>query len=442
MTTGNIIPAAGSKSFADNTKAVTKSYDDGNQKTDFMSFVNVGYGQNTVCSDIKNATDYKTDAGKEAYESSKTGLADKIIKKSEVNKQKDVDVDKLYDAVTDAVKEELGLTDEELAEYMAELGFTVADLLEQGNLAQLVAAVNNTDVTAILTDDSLVNTFENLSQTIDAIVEDFSSDAEIGREELAEILNQFINETESTDTDSVKSVIKNNGTEPQVSYDGKDIKESSDGVMSETVMDTDSNEAVNTVNTDNSEQPAGEQNEGSTSGELSQNFFNTLTETLTESISSASGTDNLYGVNQADIINQLIEAVKVNVTAETSSMEITLTPESLGKVNLNVTAKDGVITASITVQNEAVKNAIESQIIQLKENLDNQGLKVNDVEVTIASKGFDMSEQNSNQTTEENRSGGKRPFRVDSEWFENDKTDDEFEKQIMEINGNSVSYLA
>ena len=44
-------------------------------------------------------------------------------------------------------------------------------------------------------------------------------------------------------------------------------------------------------------------------------------------------------------------------------MEIQLNPENLGKINLTVVAKDGMITAQLTAQNEAVKNAIENQIV-------------------------------------------------------------------------------
>ena len=96
----------------------------------------------------------------------------------------------------------------------------------------------------------------------------------------------------------------------------------------------------------------------------------------------------VYGVNQVDIINQLIDSIKVNVTADTSTMEIQLTPESLGKLNLTVVAKDGNITASITAQNDTVKAIIESQLIQLKEALNNQGLKVADVEKLLHKLGY------------------------------------------------------
>ena len=51
-------------------------------------------------------------------------------------------------------------------------------------------------------------------------------------------------------------------------------------------------------------------------------------------------------------------------------LEMSLNPESLGKVNLNITSKDGVMTAQITTQNEVSKEALESQLQILKDNIE------------------------------------------------------------------------
>ena len=59
-------------------------------------------------------------------------------------------------------------------------------------------------------------------------------------------------------------------------------------------------------------------------------------------------------------------------------------PASLGSVNVQIAAKDGVITAQFTAQNETVKAAIESQLVQLRTQFEEQGIKVDAVEVTVA----------------------------------------------------------
>ena len=90
-----------------------------------------------------------------------------------------------------------------------------------------------------------------------------------------------------------------------------------------------------------------------------------------------------------EIVRQIIDAVKVNVNRTSTEMELQLHPESLGKVNLVVAAKDGIITAQIAAQDEAVKNVIENQLVMLKESFEQQGLKVEAVAVTVQSHGFE-----------------------------------------------------
>ena len=66
-----------------------------------------------------------------------------------------------------------------------------------------------------------------------------------------------------------------------------------------------------------------------------------------------------------------------------------LNPENLGSVHVTVTAKEGIITAELTATNEAVKKALENQMQILKENFNNQGIKVEAVSVTIESHSFE-----------------------------------------------------
>ena len=46
-------------------------------------------------------------------------------------------------------------------------------------------------------------------------------------------------------------------------------------------------------------------------------------------------------------------------------MEMQLNPEHLGKIYLNISEREGVIRAQITAQNEAVKEALETQLVEL-----------------------------------------------------------------------------
>ena len=106
-------------------------------------------------------------------------------------------------------------------------------------------------------------------------------------------------------------------------------------------------------------------------------------------------------------MNQITEQIRVHVKQDTTEMELQLHPASLGSVKVQLTSAGGVLTAVFTTENEAVKAALESQLIQLKENFSQQGLKVESVEVNVSTQGFERSldEQEQQQRRfEENRS--------------------------------------
>ncbi len=78
----------------------------------------------------------------------------------------------------------------------------------------------------------------------------------------------------------------------------------------------------------------------------------------------------------------------------------------MGKVNLSVVMKEGVATANFIVQNEMVKEALQSQMQVLRDNLEQQGLKVESIEVTVAEYGFEQS-TNPNGYEAKKDGGGK-----------------------------------
>ena len=79
-------------------------------------------------------------------------------------------------------------------------------------------------------------------------------------------------------------------------------------------------------------------------------------------------------------------------------MEMQLNPEHLGKIYLEITSKDGTVSAHLTAQNEVVKEALESQIADLKQNMNQAGVKVDAVEVTVGGHEFERNlEQNAKQ---------------------------------------------
>ncbi|WP_371371257.1 flagellar hook-length control protein FliK [Sporomusa aerivorans] len=81
------------------------------------------------------------------------------------------------------------------------------------------------------------------------------------------------------------------------------------------------------------------------------------------------------------IADQIIEQTKVITKQQNTEMVIRLKPEHLGELTLKVAVENGVVSASFHSNNAEVRNIIESSLPQLKQELSNTGLKVDNVSV-------------------------------------------------------------
>lgn len=153
-------------------------------------------------------------------------------------------------------------------------------------------------------------------------------------------------------------------------------------------------------------------------------------------------------VNTTDIIRQIVDQISIAKTTGESVIEMQLNPENLGKLYINVTERNREITARIAVSNETVKNALESQMAALRENLQDANIRVNDVEITIATHEFERNlEQNAGN--ENGRQDGQQFTHQSSSngvnrTGHNEAASDEagLAAQIMRDNGNSVDFMA
>lgn len=83
-----------------------------------------------------------------------------------------------------------------------------------------------------------------------------------------------------------------------------------------------------------------------------------------------------------DIRQQIVEQVRMIRTAQTTELVMQLKPEHLGQLTMKVSvANNGTVTAVFQSENAQVRAAVESQLTQLKQELQQQGLKVDNVSV-------------------------------------------------------------
>ena len=156
-------------------------------------------------------------------------------------------------------------------------------------------------------------------------------------------------------------------------------------------------------------------------------------------------------IDTMDLIEQIAENVKVNISQETTSMQMQLNPENLGKVYLEVSAKEGSVHAEISASSEAVRTALEMQITDLRESLNQAGVKVDSIEVTVASHEFERNleqgqtrEEQEGERQQEQSSSRRRNISMSSlDDLSGLMTEEEtLAAQIMRDNGNSVDFTA
>lgn len=116
----------------------------------------------------------------------------------------------------------------------------------------------------------------------------------------------------------------------------------------------------------------------------------------------------IWDVDTQDIMKQIMDYMKIQIKPDVSNLEMQLHPESLGTVHVQVVSKGGAVTAHFITQNETVKAALESQMIQLKESFQEQGVRVEAVEVSVQAHQFERNlEQGRGRQQEQAPSKGR-----------------------------------
>jgi flagellar hook-length control protein FliK len=347
----------------------------------------------------------------------------------------------------------LKLTSEELDKLLTEQGLELVDLLQPENMQQLVLADSGAhNILSILTDEDLSDTMNQLLQS----VEDLMADADLGMspEQIKSMLDkakllQEGNQVISREAMTGEKVITNQESNTEAVMNVKDTKEEISNISSNK-GDTDKNIQVEVTKTTDTQQSSSE-----TQSDLSKNdnqelkaseqfevFLNNLSNASTTNQVSFNG--NMVQVTEIrEIANQIIERIRVTIQPEQTSMELQLNPENLGKVNLSVQSKNGVMTAQFVVQNDISKEAIESQLQTLKDTLNQQGIKVEAIEVTVAAYSFqqDNRENTDGQTeTKHGQTGNK--ISLEEALAMTDDITDNTSQDITGMRGSQIDYTA
>ena len=353
------------------------------------------------------------------------------------------DVAQAVSDIKDKIKETMDVSDEDIENAMEQLGIGIVDLLDPQSVTDLVIALSgNSDSLEFLTDASAVVNLEDIINTVDEVT-------------------QNLTETYNIDITSVKDIVKDfeNDSDKAVASEqpvNKQITDYQDDKQNEKAVTEDTKESITDVIAEKTEVKSEaaftdeKKNDSDTHLQDKNNDgIEKITSDMTQSIQKAFSevVDETSAVNEVDIVRQVVEQIKVTTTQQLSSIEVMLNPENLGKVHVAVIAKQGIVTAQLTAQNEQVKAALENQMTALKEQFNNQGVKVEAVEITVQSHGFESEQNlegnNSNQAQQEKKSHRKLDLSSLEGLDESDMTSEEIRAKDAIVNGNSsVEYSA
>lgn len=399
------------------------------------------------------------------------------IKDPQINGNEDISntdlenqIDKAVQDVEEAGKElisqiadELDVTDEEVLEILNQLGMTLTDLFNPENLTQVVMEVTGTgDVAEVLMDEDLSSSLQNLLESARKMMEDIAADYETEPEEISKMLETVKNleekgQTQGQENDFIKGL---KDKQPQDLEDKIEIKvedkaEDKAVTTNEQVTGNKGSENKDSQSDERSEEGKNlfSQNEGIKTPLM--NPYQQMVKDLESAFSEAAGAKEVAKgttTSQIDIINQITDHMKVNIKEEMTSMEIQLHPASLGTVKVMVEqAQGGGVTAKFTASTQEAGAALQTQLMQLRQQLDEQGIKVNAVEVTVDAHAFEQNlEQGNQQNTSEQET--KRQSRIrrinlgDPDLLQEDtlELDEEtrLAAEMMAANGQTVDYMA
>ena len=331
------------------------------------------------------------------------------------------------------IMESFDVTEEELKEAMEVLAISIVDLLQTDKLKELAVYVSGEEsLVSLVTNADMYNAYKEVAVGIEEISATLMDKFSVTPEELQQIVSQLKETTIETTQNIMESVNMDVVSEEASLLEGAEqpaelgteekqpqiLVEVSKTVETSEKQNADSNVFVQEngeIQTEITSQDAGTQQQGNFAStengeetEITQKSNENSaiqTNTSYSTVVTENEVQTVVKTQQADfdgIVRQIVEQIKVQIKPDVTSMELQLNPENLGKVNLQVTSKEGAVTAQLFVQNETVKAMIESQLMVFREAMNEQGVKVEAVEVTVETGQFGRSlEQHSEQQKQE-----------------------------------------
>uniref|UniRef100_UPI00405671BC flagellar hook-length control protein FliK n=1 Tax=Acetatifactor sp. TaxID=1872090 RepID=UPI00405671BC len=364
------------------------------------------------------------------------------------------------------VADTFGMTVEEVQGLMNELGLESLDVLQQEGLGKLILAAGGAqDATGLLTNEELYQQFQSLMGELNSTLEKVGETLQVDVQQLVTAAAEDLDKTVGDELPIEITV-----EEDLVADSEKvSVEDTTEIETEDTADDVRLNQPQGAVVEENGEEQQNAQMQKNSQGQnLTQGQETEIKQSANENKAQGENlvlqslkTDNfepqLQQVTQTvstwdnetvNIMKQIMDYMRIQVKPDMSNLEMQLHPENLGTLQIHVASKEGVVTAQFVTQNETVKAVLESQMIQLKENFAEQGVKVEAIEVTVQTHQFKENLEQGRGRQQEDTARRSRPRRIqlDGNLTMDDlgvmEEDEQLAAEMMAANGNTVDYTA
>ena len=342
--------------------------------------------------------------------------------------------------VLQVIMNQFEMTVPEVQESISDLNMDFPELLTEDGEKSFFLNMRSADVSELLTDETLSSELVDFMAEIENVKDNFP----VSQEQISQLFENNI----ITDDDIREEAVKNNIRDfnDQVSINNDDISLYDAAEEDKTIVEIDVenySEDSDDYSFEESKDTPDKKTRTSDNGSKAE-IQNAVIQGINDAVNEVSEFAEVSGnteTGKTDIVEQIVEQIKVNLNRENTSLEMQLYPEHLGRIQIHVVSKDGVMTARIAAETETAKQAIEAGLNNLKESLSNQNLKVDAIEVMVSTTGFAESDQRQEQYQQEtNNRRNRRGF--ESGDLDEEIPEEETDAQKMQAEGSSVSYRA
>lgn len=351
------------------------------------------------------------------------------------------------------IADAFGITMDELQTAMDSLGMEQLDVLDAAKLSNLLLQLGGAeDLSALITDGELYDSYRMLMSQLDSVLEESAQTIGISTDEVLSLLQGGFEQNAALEEDANLTGQLAGAVDVQ-KQDMVAAEETADSEETAMNADVPRNAVQGTEEAQNQKEGQSgteeRHSERNTGREPQVNLFlqNLRAEQFQPGLGQAQNVTGAspWSETTQNIMNQILDYMKTQLNADTTNLEMQLHPASLGTLQIQLASRAGVVTANFVAQNEAVKAALEVQMVQLKEQFEEQGIKVESIQVTVQTHEFErnLDEQGRGRNQQPEKKSRTRRINLNGALSaENPETEEDILSDRIPVGSSTVEYTA